>query len=152
VILVVGGTSRLGAIFVPALVAGGHRVRVLTRDSERANHLPADVERTIGDARDPAALRAAVDGCTTVISSMHGFVGDRGISPESVVRDANLALLRASSAASVQRFVLVSVHGARADHPMSLHRAKFAAEVALRRVLSFVKWSCNGRGALLGAT
>lgn len=131
-ILVVGGTSRLGAIFVPALVAEGHRVRVLTRDSARANHLPADVERTIGDARDPAALRAAVDGCTTVISSMHGFVGDRGISPESVDRDANLALFRASSAAAVQHFVLVSVHGARADHPMSLHRAKFAAEVALR--------------------
>jgi uncharacterized protein YbjT (DUF2867 family) len=132
VILVIGGTSRLGAILVPALVAEGHRVRVLTRDSARANHLPADVTRTIGDARDPAALSAAVTGCTTVISSMHGFVGDRGISPESVDRDANLALIRAASDGSVQHFVLVSAQGARADHPMSLHRAKFAAEVALR--------------------
>jgi uncharacterized protein YbjT (DUF2867 family) len=132
VILVVGGTSRLGAVVVPALVAEGHRVRVLTRDPVRANHLPAEVERVVGDARDPATLRAAVVECTTVISAMHGFIGTRGISPESVDRDANLALVRAASEAAVNHFVLVSVNRASADHPMSLHRAKFAAEAALR--------------------
>jgi uncharacterized protein YbjT (DUF2867 family) len=104
----------------------------MTRDPARAQHLPAEVERSVGDARDPDVLRAAVAGCTTVISSMHGFIGQRGISPETVDRDANVSLIRAASDARVEHFVLVSGHGVRADHPMSLHRAKFAAEAALR--------------------
>jgi uncharacterized protein YbjT (DUF2867 family) len=132
VILLVGGTSRLGSPLVPALLADGHRMRVLTRDRTRARHLPADVEIAVGDARDPDALRSAVEGCRVVISAMHGFVGPGRISPESIDRDANAALIHAALEARVDHFVLVSVRGARSDHPMSLHRAKFAAEAALR--------------------
>jgi uncharacterized protein YbjT (DUF2867 family) len=132
VILLIGGTSRLGMSLVPMLIADGHRVRVLTRDRGRARHLPPEIEICVGDARDPAALRAAVADCDIVISAMHGFVGPRGISPESVDRDANVALIRAASDVSAAHFVLVSGYGVRSDHPMSLHRAKAAAEAALR--------------------
>jgi uncharacterized protein YbjT (DUF2867 family) len=65
-----------------------------------------------------------------VVSAVHGFIGS---SPEAIDRDANLAFVRLARKAGVERFLLLSVTGARADHPMSLFRAKFAAEEALRK-------------------
>ncbi len=132
-ILVVGGTGTLGARLVPLLVDEGRTVRVLTRDAARARALPASVEVLTGDVRDAASLAAAVRGCTTVVSAVHGFVGSGSPSPESIDRDANRALARAAAEANVKRFVLLSVQGAAPDHPMSLHRAKHAAEEALRQ-------------------
>jgi uncharacterized protein YbjT (DUF2867 family) len=130
-IALTGGTSRLGRALLPLL--DGRPVRVLTRERGRAAGLPASVELIEGDARDPAALAMLVRGCRTVVSAMHGFVGPRGISPESIDRDGNRALIAAAKSAGVGHFVLVSVHGVSPRHPMSLFRAKFAAEEALRR-------------------
>ena len=131
-ILVAGGTGTLGSQVVRLLLERGDRVRVLTRDSARAAHLPNAVDVLTGDLRDPAAVAAAVRGCATVVSAVHGFVGPGKPSPEAIDRDANIALIRAAAAAGVQHLVLVSVLGAAPDHPMSLHRAKHAAEQALR--------------------
>jgi putative NAD(P)-binding protein len=47
-------------------------------------------------------------------------------------RDANRVLIQAAATAGVEHLVLVSVLGAAPDHPMSLHRAKHAAEQALQ--------------------
>jgi uncharacterized protein YbjT (DUF2867 family) len=62
---------------------------------------------------------------------MHGFAGPGNPSPESIDRDANRTLIRTAKKVGVEHFVLISVQGAAADHPMSLHRAKHAAEEAL---------------------
>ncbi|HEX3337144.1 MAG TPA: SDR family oxidoreductase [Jatrophihabitans sp.] len=129
-ILVVGGTGRLGSLVVRSLAAAGTPVRVLTRDTQRAAGLPAAI--VTGDLRDAASLDAAVAGCTTVVSAAHGFVGGRHGGPEAVDRAGNFNLLRAAVAAGVDHVVLTSVHGAAPEHPMSLHRAKYAAEQALR--------------------
>jgi uncharacterized protein YbjT (DUF2867 family) len=107
-------------------------VRVLTRDPARAAHLPDTVQTLTGDVRDPAAVADAVGGCDTVVSAVHGFVGPGRPSPEAIDRDANRGLIRAAVAAGVQHLVLVSVQDAAPDHPMSLHRAKHAAEQALQ--------------------
>jgi uncharacterized protein YbjT (DUF2867 family) len=131
-ILVAGGTGTLGTQLVRLLSDRGQGVRVLTRDPGRAAHLPATVEVIAGDVRDPAAVAAAVQGCASVVSALHGFVGPGRPSPESIDRDGNRALIRAAAAAGVEHVVLVSVLGASPDHPMSLHRAKHAAERELR--------------------
>jgi uncharacterized protein YbjT (DUF2867 family) len=131
-ILVAGGTGTLGTQVVRLLTERGVDVRVLTRDPTRAGHLPGTVEILTGDLRDPAAVAAAVRGCATVISAVHGFVGPGKPSPEAIDRDANRAMIRAAAAAGTQHLVLVSVLDAAPDHPMSLHRAKHAAEQALQ--------------------
>src|SRR5690242_7156300 len=65
VILVAGGTGRLGTLVVARLAARGHEVRVLSRDrSPRA--LPAGVEFVGADVREPATLVDAFEGVTTV--------------------------------------------------------------------------------------
>jgi uncharacterized protein YbjT (DUF2867 family) len=44
----------------------------------------------------------------------------------------NSALIQAARHAGVERFILVSVHGATPDHPIELFRMKYAAEQALQ--------------------
>ncbi|TXN28126.1 SDR family oxidoreductase [Lacisediminihabitans profunda] len=132
-ILVVGGTGTLGRPLMARLAARGVPLRVLTRDSGHAAALRATgVEAVEGDVRDPAAVTAAVNGCDTVISAIHGFASGRGISPAAIDRDANISLVRAAVDANVDHMILVSAYGASASHPMSLHRMKFAAEQALQ--------------------
>jgi uncharacterized protein YbjT (DUF2867 family) len=131
-ILVVGGTGTLGTRLVRRLSDRGQTVRVLTRDPARMAHLPNTVHTLRGDLRDPAAVAAGVQGCATVVSAAHGFVGPDNPSPEAIDRDANRALIQAAAAAGVQHLVLVSVLDAGPDHRMSLHRAKHAAEQALQ--------------------
>jgi uncharacterized protein YbjT (DUF2867 family) len=138
-ILVAGGTGTLGTQVVRRLSDRGQSVRVLTRDPTRAAHLPDTVQTLTGDLRDPAAVAAAVRGCATVVSAVHGFVGPAKPSPEAIDRDANRALIQAAATAGVEHLVLVSVLGAAPDHPMSLHRAKYAAEQALQT--TGVQWT-----------
>ena len=130
-ILVAGGTGLLGSKVVDRLVGAGHQVRVLTRDRQRARHLPAGVDVVAGDVQR-GSLAAAVQGCTCVVSAVHGFAGPGRTSPEAVDRAGNQNLITAATAAGVSRFVLVSVAGAAPDHPMSLHRMKYAAEQQLQ--------------------
>lgn len=123
-ILIAGGTGRLGRLLVERI---DEPVRVLSR-SPTAD---SAAQVSIGDLRDVSSLTRAVQGCRAVVSAAHGFVGGRGAGPEAVDRDGNAHLIGAASAAGVEHFLLLSVHDARPDHPMSLHRMKYAAEQVL---------------------
>jgi NADH dehydrogenase len=72
-------------------------------------------------------------GADAVVSAVHGFAGTRGAGPAEVDYLGNVHLAEAAAAHGVRRFILISVYDARADSPMELHRAKFAAESYLRR-------------------
>jgi uncharacterized protein YbjT (DUF2867 family) len=132
VILVAGGTGRLGTLVVKRLVNRGLHIRILTRDPRRAAHLVGDhVEVLSGDVRDRASLGPATAGVGVAISAVHGFTGPRGDSLAAVDRDGNANLNDAIKAAGAD-FVLVSTVGAAADSPMELVRMKHAAEVHAR--------------------
>ena len=138
-IVVAGGTGTLGTRLVPRLAGAGLAVRVLTRDPARARHLAGPgVEVVRGDVRDPASVGAALRGAGTVISAVHGFTGPGGVSPASVDRAGNANLIDAAARVGAA-FVLVSVVGASAGHPIGLFRAKHAAEETLRA--SGVPWT-----------
>ncbi|MEO5722849.1 MAG: NmrA family NAD(P)-binding protein [Ilumatobacteraceae bacterium] len=126
-ILVAGGTGRLGSIVVGNAVAAGRTVRVLTRAASRAEHLRQGVEVMTGDVRDPDAVRRAVDGCDLVVSAVHGLNGSKGSSPATVDRDGNANLIDAARACGAD-VIVVSGVGAAADSPIELFRMKWAAE------------------------
>lgn len=130
--LVAGGTGTLGREIVRRLLARGEQVRVLTRGVDRPRDFGDGVDVVIGDIRNEADVTAAMRGCTSVISAVHGFAGPGASSPEAVDRDGNLRLIDAAKREGVERFVMVSVRDASAEHPMSLHRSKYVAEQALR--------------------
>jgi len=131
-ILLAGGTGHLGVALTKLLAARGDRVRVLSRDPSRARgRVPAEVELVAGDVRAASSLGPALAGVETVISAVTGF-GPGGAGPQRVDLEGNDNLISAAAAAGVEHFILVSIHGAGADHPMELYRAKFKAEERLR--------------------
>ena len=65
-VLVTGGTGRVGSAVVDLLVDAGVPVRVLTRRSEAAAMLPANVEVVTGDLTVPESLDAALRGVGAV--------------------------------------------------------------------------------------
>jgi uncharacterized protein YbjT (DUF2867 family) len=133
VILVAGGTGRLGAQVVELLRRRNLEVRVLTRDRSRASSLvKMGAEVVEGDVGDLAAVCRAVKGAQTVVSAIHGFAGPRGTSPATVDRDGNHNLVQAASEAGLAHVVLLSVEAAAPDHPMDLMRMKYAAEQHLK--------------------
>ena len=130
-VLVCGGTGRLGQLVVGALTARGVAVRVLTRDVDRAAHLvDGQVEVVVGDVRDRTGVAAAVAGADVVVSAVHGFAGPGRVTPASVDRDGNLHLIEAARSAAAD-VILMSVVGAAPNSPMELFRMKHAAEAAL---------------------
>jgi uncharacterized protein YbjT (DUF2867 family) len=131
-ILVAGGSGRLGSLLVQRLVAGGATVRVLRRSRARAAHLDAaPVEIVEGDVRVASDAQRAVAGVNVVVSAVHGFAGPGGVSPASVDRDGNRHLVDAAAQAGAT-VILMSVVGASAESPMELFRMKDAAEQYLR--------------------
>jgi len=129
VILVAGGTGRLGTMVVALLRQRGLEVRVLTRDRSRAAHLSgANVEIVEADVRDLESVRRAVAGARTVVSAIQGFAGTKDGSPVTIDRDGNRNLILAGREAAVEQFVLVSVKDASPNHPAELMRMKYAAE------------------------
>ena len=133
-ILVAGGTGMLGTRVVGLLRKRGLEVRVLTRDRSRSVDLAsAGVDIVEGDVVDPAAVRRAVSGVTTVVSAIHGFAGPNNTgTPTTIDRDGNRNLIRAAREAGAEHLVLVSVLDASPDHPMELMRMKNIAEEELK--------------------
>lgn len=132
-ILVAGGTGRLGSRAVGLLQQRGFSIRVLTRDRSRAAHLDGPgIEIVEGDVRDLAAVRHAVNGVEQVVSAIHGFAGTKGQSPATIDRDGNHNLIQSAREARVEQFVLVSAKDAAPEHPMDLMQMKYAAEQELK--------------------
>ena len=127
-ILIAGGTGRLGTLLIERLVNQRRQVRIMTRDPARAAHLVGGhVQVVTGDVRDRASLDPACSGVDVVVSAVHGFTGGRGNSPAEVDRDGNANLIDAARSAGAD-FVLISTVGAAHDSPMELFRMKHAAE------------------------
>ena len=132
-ILIAGGTGRLGTKVVALLRQRGLEVRVLTRDRSRAAHLSGTgVEIVEGDVRDPESVRRAMAGAQTVVSAIQGFAGTKDGSPVTIDRNGNRNLVLAAREAAVEQFVLVSVKDASPKHPAELMRMKYAAEQDLK--------------------
>jgi uncharacterized protein YbjT (DUF2867 family) len=131
-ILVAGGTGRLGTLVVERLVLRGLDVRVVTRDPLRARHLVGRASEVVtGDVRDRASIDRAMTGIATVVSCVHGFAGPGRVTPASVDRAGNAHVVDAATAVGAD-VVLMSAVGATATSPMELFRAKYDAEQYLR--------------------
>jgi uncharacterized protein YbjT (DUF2867 family) len=132
VIVVAGGTGRLGSLVVKDLVGRGHRVRVLTRDPARAAALVGPLVDVVqADIRLGADVARACADAAIVVSAVHGVAGPGHVSPESVDRDGNGHLFDAARVVGAD-VVLTSIVDARPDHPVGLFRMKAAAEASLQ--------------------
>jgi putative NADH-flavin reductase len=119
-VAVIGASGRTGRTTVAHALAEGHEVVAVVRDATRA---PEGATVRIADARDRAALTAALDGCDAVVSCL-GHVP--GADDPTILSEGASALLDAMSAAKVSRLVAISAAGAyvEGDDPLSRYLAK----------------------------
>ena len=131
-ILVIGGTGMLGKPVAQQLKADGFNVRLLARNTEKAQKLLGDGYEIIkGDVDDSAALRSALTGVDGVHISLKG-----GPTEADFDRMDHLAVRDISQAAKelgVGRVTLISAYAVskeKADTPES--RSKLKGEAALK--------------------
>jgi uncharacterized protein YbjT (DUF2867 family) len=130
VILVTGGTGFVGGHVVHALRAAGKDVRALVRN--RRSGAPLErVGATLveGDMTEPASLRAAVEGCDTVVHLVAVRQG-REERFQRVMVDGTRSLMSAAQDSGVGRFVLMSALGTSeaTKDLVPYYRAKWANE------------------------
>lgn len=134
-ILVAGGTGTLGSRVTARLLERGQTVRVLSRHAGTAAAPEGErFESRRGDVTRRADVAGAMDGVSTVVSAVHGFLS----SPAAVDRDGNANIIDAAAATGAD-VVLMSMVGAAADSPADLFRMKHAAEERLRS--SGLRWT-----------
>jgi nucleoside-diphosphate-sugar epimerase len=126
-VLVTGGAGFIGSSLAEALVADGHRVRVLDDlSSGFADNVPAEAEVVTGSVTDQCLVRDAVRGVEVVFH--HAASRSVLASVESPLRTdftnthGTLSVLKASCDAGVRRVVYASsssVYGGAAPLPAS---------------------------------
>ena len=104
-VLVLGTTGYIGGRLVPRLLAGGYRVRTLTRSAARIAALPwaEQVEVVEGDAMDADAVGEAMADVDIVYHLIHSMSGGRDYG--RIDRTIALAVARAASTHGVSRIV-----------------------------------------------
>jgi nucleoside-diphosphate-sugar epimerase len=117
--MVTGGTGFLGSHLVRTLRQRGVDVRVLLRPGTPPSRLPPDVDHRVGDVRDPAAVREAFAGVSTVFH-LAGLVAPYASRQRHL--EINVGgtetVVEACLAAKVERLVYVSstvVYGIECD-------------------------------------
>ena len=138
-VLIVGATGRSGPAMIAALKAGGYsNLYALVRDASTAKtKLSSDIKLLQGDVREPASLRAAMQGVTYIVSSLGANTfNDPANSPEMVDFQGVRNLAEAAKAAGVRHYVQVSSLGVtNPNHP-------------LNRFGKVMDWKLKGENAL----
>jgi NADH dehydrogenase len=131
-VLVTGGTGVVGQAAVTQILAGGHTVRLLSRNAaEDAKQWPAGVESWPASIGDQNELRGCAEGCDLVVHAA-GIVEEAGsLTFESVNVEGTRAIVREAERCKVGRFIYLSSLGAETgDSPY--HRSKRRAEEIVR--------------------
>jgi NADH dehydrogenase len=148
---VIGGSGFVGRHVCRQLAARGYRVRVPTRDAERAKFLRVlpTVEVMRADVHDPAALAALLRGCDAVINLvgvLHDARGNNGFAGAHV----GLArkIVAACRSAGVRRLLQMSALAAAPDAPSAYLRSKGEAERIVRE--SGLDWTIFRPSVIFG--
>jgi len=127
-VLVTGGAGFIGSHLAEALVAAGHRVRVLdnlsTGSLENLSGVRSALDFREGDVLDPASAAAAVEGVDAVLHQAALPSVPRSFSAPVETTAVNcggtLSMLEASRRAGVSRFVFASSSSVYGDAPVAV--------------------------------
>ncbi|GAA4632302.1 hypothetical protein GCM10023196_065170 [Actinoallomurus vinaceus] len=130
-IVVFGGTGRVGRQIVERLRQEGRTVRVVTRDPASADAVQG-VEVVGGDLHDRRTLVRAVSGAEVIVCTVQGGDGRGNNGPKGIEGVGIPSLIGVARDTAVENFVYVSSASARADSPVEFFRLKFEVERVLR--------------------
>jgi uncharacterized protein YbjT (DUF2867 family) len=131
-LLLTGATGQVGSALLRRLVDEGADVRCLVRDPRRLGSMRVRVQIALGDLTDPPSFRNALRGVDTVVHLAATIRDQPNGSIEELNGIATWRIVRAAQRAGAERFVFFSTLDASAHHRTRFHRAKAAAEQAVR--------------------
>ena len=132
-VFVTGATGYVGRPVVEALLQDGHQVVALQRPGSKRTWAPAGVTVVSGDVSDRPSLERGMAGCEAVVHLVAVIWQRRGATFDGVIRQGTENVVAAAQAAGVRRLLHMSALGTRKDAVSNYHKAKWAAEEAVRR-------------------
>lgn len=149
-VAVIGGTGFVGVHVVERLVQDGHHPRLLVRPGNVSKvERPSDCEIVSGDLGQPGAVARCLEDCDAVIYLI-GILRERlsqGITYEAMHLLGVEKTIDAAQAQGVDRFLLMSANGVRADGT-PYQRTKYLAEEALKT--SGLRWTIFRPSVIFG--
>lgn len=132
-IVIAGGTGVLGSAIARRLLEHRRPVRVVTRDTRRADTLrAAGAELVAADLRHADSIRAACERATHVITTANAFAGTGGDTVAEVDLQGTRTLIDVAREIGVRQFVFTSALLPREYGAIDYFAAKFANEEYLR--------------------
>ncbi len=149
-VAVIGGTGFVGSHLTRRLIAAGHRPRLLVRPgSEGKIEATDECEVAQGKVANQAALKDCLSGVDAVIYLI-GILREfpsRGVTFEALQYQGVVDTIEAAQAMGVDRFLLMSANGIRAEGT-PYQRTKYQAEMALKS--SPLRWTIFRPSVIFG--
>lgn len=140
-VAIIGGTGFVGSYLTQHLIAANHQPVLLVRPGSESKVLQAeDCEIVSGDVNNAEAIKHTVQDCDAVIFNI-GLLREfpqRGITFQAMQYEAACRVMDRASEAGVERFILMSANGVKADGT-EYQRTKFLAEQYLAQ--TSLKWT-----------
>jgi NADH dehydrogenase len=135
-VTLIGGSGFIGRSTVEHLARAGWRMRIVARNTARANRLKplanlGQIQIMPGDLRASATLQRALDGADAVVNFAGILAPTGGASFADTHARGPATLADVARAAGVQHFVQVSAIGADPNSPGEYGRSKAAGEAAV---------------------
>lgn len=133
-VFLTGATGFVGKNVLKQLLAEGHTVCALIRDSGKASRLPdARVEYIKGDVVSGIGIVEGIAGCDAVIHLV-GIIVEQGTNTFDAVHHVGTRhVVEAAHKSGIKRFVQMSALGARADGVARYQTSKWQGEEVVRR-------------------
>lgn len=127
-ILVAGATGILGSEICSQLIQNNYVVKGIVRptsDPGKISNLRAlGVETVVGDLKEPASLEKALEGVSSVISTVSSTLSrQEGDSIQTVDEEGQINLINAAIEAEVKHFIFISVADA-GDSPLQIAKKR----------------------------
>jgi len=151
-VFLTGATGFVGSYILRALLAAGHSVRCLVRDSSTTFDVAGKIEKVKGDITKPKSLTGTMRGCDAVIHLV-GIIDekpDQGITFERIHHEGTQHVVDAALEAEVEVFIQMSANGAREDGVSAYQTSKWKAEQYVRKA-GFRHWTIFRPSLVFGA-
>ncbi len=142
-IFITGATGFVGSYVLKSLIAAGHSARCLMRDTGDSLSVESEsIEKVKGDVTNPKSLRSLMRGCDAVIHLV-GIIEEKpsaGVTFKRLHEEATQHVVDEAIDSEIDRFILMSANGARADGVSEYQTTKWKAEQYMQKA-GFKHWT-----------